>query len=77
MICKPIDYCRWDKTSAMIQGKTTPENRLVAAVFKNWSHDRARWANLTVKFEANDRVVPLDLRCIPAPHGDKSTNTKK
>jgi hypothetical protein len=37
-----VGWCRFDPA--------TRDGQVVAALFRNWSHDRARWASLTVRY---------------------------
>ena len=49
----PVCTCGWCRWEPAMQGTDA-----VAAVFKNWKHDRARWGSLTVTFTPPPGVTP-------------------
>jgi hypothetical protein len=53
MTCGPIGYLSWGRPSDRTwdeQRKTNKDPFVAAALFRNWSHDRARWASMLVRF---------------------------
>jgi hypothetical protein len=43
-----VAFCGWESVPPVT--RISASNQVVGAVFKNWSHDRQRWASLTVLF---------------------------
>lgn len=50
VLCGPEQGIGWCKFSGNYQETTTPTNKVVNWLFKNWSHNRDREAKITVTF---------------------------
>ena len=57
IVCS-VGWSKWQDP----QDETNEKTQLVGAVFMNWSHDRARWASLTVFYTMPNGRKPIDLR---------------
>jgi hypothetical protein len=61
VVCK-CGYSGWEATQK--NRVIGPKDRVVGAVFKNWSHDRARWASIVVTFDPPPGWKP-DIHQLP------------